>query len=232
MIDHDQALTHTGKRFREFVNFSAYLDVGPNDDIVDILGFLSFEMVRTLCVKSLEVRDRMEKSGTAGSNAGGQGGPQRRNTSKPAMGNTGGSGIGVKRKSVSQDNGDMAGAGSGSGDQVTLSPEGIQLVISPEKADIPLPSQPPPTSTTGTGTIGPTPTKRSKTTEISPSSSAKKADPPSVSLFAPPPSARQPLLPSHVLEAFAQIQREQVGGRVGGMRNFRGGVMRGRLALV
>ena len=53
-----------------------------------------------------------------------------------------------------------------------------------------------------------------------------------VSLFAPPPSARQPLLPSHVLEAFAQIQRQQASTRLGGMRNFQGGKSRVKVALV
>ncbi len=53
-----------------------------------------------------------------------------------------------------------------------------------------------------------------------------------ISLFAPPPSARQPLLPCHVLEAFAQIQRQQASSRAGGMRNFKGGLHRGRIALV
>lgn len=52
------------------------------------------------------------------------------------------------------------------------------------------------------------------------------------SLFAPPPSARQPLQPCHVLEAFAQIQRAQAANRVGGMGNFRGGVGKKRMALV
>ena len=118
------------KRFREFINFGAYLDIRPNDEIVDILGFLAFEMVRSLCVTALGVRERMETSGT-------------------------------KRK--------------------------------------------PDVHTTSNYPI---------------------------SLFAPPPSARQPLLPAHVLEAFAQIQREQAGSRVGGLRNFRSGGGRGRMALV
>ena len=112
------------KRFREFVNFGAYLDVRPNDEIVDILGFLAFEMVRSLCVTALAVRERMTTN-----------------------------------------------------------------------------------------------------TEVHTKSSYP------ISLFAPPPSARQPLLPAHVLEAFAQIQREQAGSR-GGLRNFRSGVSRGRMALV
>jgi transcription initiation protein SPT3 len=52
------------------------------------------------------------------------------------------------------------------------------------------------------------------------------------SLFAPPPSARQPLLPTHVLEAFAQIQRRQTSTRMGGMRNWRAGMSRAKVALV
>jgi transcription initiation protein SPT3 len=51
-----------------------------------------------------------------------------------------------------------------------------------------------------------------------------------VSLFAPPPSARQALMPCHVLEAFAQIQRTQAARRVGGGRGWRGG--RARVGLV
>jgi transcription initiation protein SPT3 len=53
-----------------------------------------------------------------------------------------------------------------------------------------------------------------------------------VPLFAPPPSARQPLTSAHVLEAYAQIQRQQAANRVGGMRNFRGGLSKARMALV
>lgn len=53
-----------------------------------------------------------------------------------------------------------------------------------------------------------------------------------VPLFAAPPSARQPLTQAHVLEAYAQIQRQQAASRVGGMRNFRGSITKGRMALV
>ncbi|KAI9634318.1 transcription cofactor [Dioszegia hungarica] len=186
------------KRFREFVNFSAYLDVGPNDDIVDILGFLSFEMVRTLCVKSLDVRDRMERSVKVASAA--SGGAVRRNTmlgGKMAAGGIGnGGGAGTKRKSLS----------------VSRDNEPASTAAEPSKrAAVPA---------------------AVLTTQGSETTAAAPVAPAPVSLFAPPPSARQPLLPMHVLEAFAQIQREQVGGRVGGMRNFRGGVMRGTLALI
>ncbi|CAO1621481.1 unnamed protein product [Parajaminaea phylloscopi] len=36
------------KKFRDFISSSTYLDVRPNDDIVDVLGFLAFEVVREI----------------------------------------------------------------------------------------------------------------------------------------------------------------------------------------
>ncbi|KAG8696170.1 Transcription initiation protein spt3 [Ceratobasidium sp. 395] len=50
------------KRFREFINLPAYLDIKPNDDTIDILGFLAFEMVRALCVGGLTVKRALEES--------------------------------------------------------------------------------------------------------------------------------------------------------------------------
>jgi len=44
------------KRFREWANMSAYIDMRPNDDIIDILGFLTFEMVTTLTEAALKVK--------------------------------------------------------------------------------------------------------------------------------------------------------------------------------
>jgi transcription initiation protein SPT3 len=34
------------KKFRDFVNLNAYIDMRPNDDILEILGFLCCEMVK------------------------------------------------------------------------------------------------------------------------------------------------------------------------------------------
>ncbi|KAG0262405.1 Transcription initiation protein spt3 [Mortierella polycephala] len=44
------------KRFREWANMSSYIDMRPNDDIIDILGFLTFEMVTTLTETALKVK--------------------------------------------------------------------------------------------------------------------------------------------------------------------------------
>jgi transcription initiation protein SPT3 len=50
-----------GKRFREWLNMSAYMDTRPNDDVVDILGYLGFEAVRTLVEMALRVRKERDK---------------------------------------------------------------------------------------------------------------------------------------------------------------------------
>ncbi|KAF9428107.1 Transcription initiation protein spt3 [Podila epigama] len=44
------------KRFRDWANMSTYIDMRPNDDIIDILGFLTFEMVTTLTETALKVK--------------------------------------------------------------------------------------------------------------------------------------------------------------------------------
>ncbi|OCH95927.1 TFIID-18kDa-domain-containing protein [Obba rivulosa] len=50
------------KRFREFLNLPASLDLKQNDDTVDIVGFLAFEMVRSLTIAGLEVKKSLEDS--------------------------------------------------------------------------------------------------------------------------------------------------------------------------
>ncbi|KAI0832916.1 TFIID-domain-containing protein [Trametes gibbosa] len=48
------------KRFREFLNLPAALDLKQGDDTVDIVGFLAFEMVRALTIAGLEVKKSLE----------------------------------------------------------------------------------------------------------------------------------------------------------------------------
>ncbi|KAI9830824.1 MAG: hypothetical protein M1819_005349 [Sarea resinae] len=46
-----------GKRFKEWAGFGVVTDSKPNDDIVDILGFLTFEIVQTLTEEALKVKE-------------------------------------------------------------------------------------------------------------------------------------------------------------------------------
>ncbi|KAH6691670.1 transcription initiation factor IID, 18kD subunit-domain-containing protein [Plectosphaerella plurivora] len=63
-----------GKRFREWAGFGIVTDSKPSDDIVDILGFLTFEMVQTLTENALKVKEQEEAlkamSGGAGDGEG------------------------------------------------------------------------------------------------------------------------------------------------------------------
>ncbi|KAL8698303.1 MAG: hypothetical protein Q9224_001913 [Gallowayella concinna] len=50
------------KRFREWAGFQQHTDSKPNDDIVDILGFLTFEIVQTLTEEALQVKAEEEST--------------------------------------------------------------------------------------------------------------------------------------------------------------------------
>jgi transcription initiation protein SPT3 len=45
-----------GKRFREWAGFGTIIESKPNDDVVDILGFLTFEIVQTLTEEALKLK--------------------------------------------------------------------------------------------------------------------------------------------------------------------------------
>ncbi|KAK3177828.1 Transcription initiation protein spt3 [Lecanicillium sp. MT-2017a] len=61
-----------GKRFREWAGFGIVTDSKPSDDIVDILGFLTFEMVQTLTEMALKAKEQedMARAQNGGENAG------------------------------------------------------------------------------------------------------------------------------------------------------------------
>lgn len=67
-----------GKRFKEWAGFGIVTDSKPNDDIVDILGFLTFEIVQTLTEEALkvkEVEDSVKReNGNAENGGNGEGG--------------------------------------------------------------------------------------------------------------------------------------------------------------
>lgn len=61
-----------GKRFREWAGFGIVTDGKPSDDIVDILGFLTFEMVQTLTEEALKIKEQEDlwKERSGGENPG------------------------------------------------------------------------------------------------------------------------------------------------------------------
>jgi transcription initiation protein SPT3 len=61
-----------GKRFREWAGFGIVTDSKPSDDIVDILGFLTFEMVQTLTEEAIKIKEQEDlwKERSGNENAG------------------------------------------------------------------------------------------------------------------------------------------------------------------
>ncbi|KAI9468721.1 Transcription initiation protein spt3 [Coemansia sp. RSA 989] len=53
------------KRFRDWANMSSYLDTKLNDEIIDILGFLTFEMVSTITETALRIKRGLDKAADA-----------------------------------------------------------------------------------------------------------------------------------------------------------------------
>lgn len=52
------------RRFREFVNLTAFTDVSASDEVVDVLSFLACEMVRSLCEAAVAAKQTMANSRT------------------------------------------------------------------------------------------------------------------------------------------------------------------------
>ena len=80
-----------GKRFKEWAGFGVVTDSKPNDDIVDILGFLTYEIVQTLTEEALRVKEAEDRA--LGKAAG-----QQNTSTSTTTGATGGTGDGKKRK--------------------------------------------------------------------------------------------------------------------------------------
>jgi transcription initiation protein SPT3 len=68
-----------GRRFRDWAGFGVITDAKPNDDIIDILGFLTYEIVQTLTEEALRVKEAEDlwKKRNGGEDAG-KGGKKKR----------------------------------------------------------------------------------------------------------------------------------------------------------
>ena len=49
------------KKFRDWIMFAKYVDIKPNDDIVEILGYLAWEIVRIITDTALKVKHKYER---------------------------------------------------------------------------------------------------------------------------------------------------------------------------
>jgi transcription initiation protein SPT3 len=144
----------TAKRFREFLNLPPAIDLKPNDDTVDIVGFLAYEMVRALTIAGLQVKRSLEASARDGDSPGG----------------------GARKRRAGDDGGGPGKRRRGDDEEPLLAP--------------------------------------------------------ACALFAAPLEARTAIQPEHIQDALARMQNNRVHQRSAGMRNWRGGLVRTKVALI
>ncbi|TKY90140.1 hypothetical protein EX895_000138 [Sporisorium graminicola] len=216
------------KKFREFINASAYLDVKPNDDIIDILGFLAFEVVRELCIGAVAIKKSLEEQKAARIRADAQQQQQQRvaqstttataistattttTTAAAAAGPIPSSSSPTKRPHDDpSDSADTADKKPKLADDADDSAD--QTLTAAAAADS--------TTTTTSGDPEPIPTKQ---------------DDELCTLFTLPPTVETPLLASHIHEAFARLQRKHPPALTSGVRGSAGpgGLRRTRVFVI
>ncbi|TLD18307.1 TFIID-18kDa-domain-containing protein [Venturia nashicola] len=74
-----------GRRFRDWAGFGVITDAKPNDDIIDILGFLTFEIVQTLTEEALKVKEAEEAWKKRNGAADDKGGKNKKRKREPGL---------------------------------------------------------------------------------------------------------------------------------------------------
>ena len=167
-----------GKRFREWAGFGIVTDSKPNDDIVDILGFLTFEIVQTLTEEALRVK--AAEDAWARDNDRGEGGRGKDNVDS---GNTAPSGTKASAADKSRDTKDE---NKDSKDEIGAKKENTPASSDSRNGsnsnDVPASAGPDDDSN---------PRKRKR----------------EMGLFDPPEKERAPVQPKHIQEAFRRLQQ-------------------------
>ncbi|KAH8923917.1 TFIID-18kDa-domain-containing protein [Atractiella rhizophila] len=256
------------KRFKEFVQFANLLEVqSVNDEVIDVLGFLCYEMVQVLCEAAFRYRkEGAEKKQLAIQEK------KRRDEEKHQQEEAKIEALVEKiEKKRARDQDEPTGGTANKKQKSAATPPaaspGIHANTIPTKAqdkssniftdpqplnhDLPLglfsaPVAPPP----ATAPASPT-SKPDATTAPNVSSDVKNgAEEQKDSLFTPsdfvasptPPEAaklvkdkdeaKDPLQIEHLIGAFTKMQREKSMAKMGGFRNFRGGLTRTRVGII
>lgn len=204
------------KKFREFINTNAYLDVKPNDDIIDILGFLAFEVVRELCLGAVAIKKSLEEQEAARVRADAQQ-QQAQATSSTVSSST--STASAKRKH----------------DETDTSTEGetVDKRTKTEAADNAAASTTPVPGLDEAKT-GESAEAEDADNEANANATARGNDDELCILFSLPPSVETPLLASHIQEAFARLQRKHPPALSTGLRGSSGpgGLRRTRVVVI
>ncbi|KDN48436.1 TFIID-18kDa-domain-containing protein [Tilletiaria anomala UBC 951] len=197
-----------GKRFREFINAGAYIDVKPNDDIIDILGFLAYEVVRELCISAVAIRDAEEERNHTSTESIDKSNPDLSKEDEYASGNTSGLSIAAnsRKRKMTIDSTTSAGRNN----------------VSPRKR-----------ARQGNGPSGEaTSTYLGEGNDRNHTGDGLVDDGELCSLFTVPASKHVPLTAAHVQEAFARVQRDNAALASSGPPGPPGGLRRTRLFVI
>ncbi|POW01397.1 hypothetical protein PSTT_12468, partial [Puccinia striiformis] len=212
------------KRFREFVGLSNYIEGNPKDEVVDVLGFLSYEMVRVLCEKGLAVKRDYELARIAHDDED-HGGVSTANHIINIV---------VVRRSNGNENADDANY-DGSDAWKRPKPTG------PFSAPISGPSKPNPNHLTKSLIDDPFESIDDSSTNIKSSTidkpQASVKDPIERSKQPPPPPSthvdnRTPLKVNEVENAYSLMQSGRVKAKMTALRNFTGAFVRTKVSLI
>ncbi|KAJ9120258.1 hypothetical protein QFC22_003158 [Naganishia vaughanmartiniae] len=242
-------------RFRDFINASAFLDVKPNEDVMDILGFLAFEMVRTLCMAGLQLRnqannitkadlekerieaERMFKEREEAERVETE---EKERLAKEAEEQQRQEAEEQRLKADAEQKATTTTLNKADGSvhltEIQGETEGDDVK---KEEDVKMASPGKSGPSTETSIVKPTtePTKNPPPLQASPKKPTKQTAAQKLTGIAallPPPTVSQavPLLPAHILGAYSTIQREQARTKNGGLRDWRGGAPRSRAKLL
>ena len=206
----------TAKRFRDFINAAAYIDIKPNDEITDILGFLAYEGVRELCLAAVKVRDAENERNR-----------QLRAKKFQAQKGTRPSPVGAEASGVESADSSKDSVEQVLGDNKNQSTDSlVTAATSPKRKQ-----------TGDDGTFS-SPNKKARTTlgqgeqDENESRDESSLDGELCSLFSMPPERHVPLTAAHVQEAFARIQRGNVVLVDSGPHCQPGGLRRTKLYVI
>jgi len=213
------------KRFREFVGLSNYIEGNPKDEVVDVLGFLSYEMVRVLCEKGLAVKRDYELARIAQGDDGG-GRNEEPHSSSPGK---------RKRRSNVFDNSDDNYDGSDAWKRPKPIGPFSEPISGPSKLSQNGANLTKSFTDDAFEAIGDTAAKsafdksQDPGKEIDGSNTVKKTDP-------QPPSAsvksRTPLKVADVENAYSLMQSGRVKAKMTALRNFTGAFVRTKVSLI
>lgn len=194
------------KKFRDFLNLGNGLDANLSDDVMDVLGFLAYEMVRSLCDAGKSTRASMLAARTNAERA--DKAQREREGAAKGGGSTMDSKGGKRKRSEGgadvdgEVRADDVGKKSKDGSGAETSPSKAQLVTPISLFSAPI--ETPPVSATNTGTDA-----------LNGNGNGKDGEGEAV--------VEQPLTLDEVNAGYVALQQREVTLKASGMRNWRAG---------